>query len=153
MTVAPVQCHVDVAADPHRAFDLFVDRIDLWWPKSRFIGKAPPASVHLERGAGGRWFERDAEGRETNWGRVLVWAPPSRLVLAWQINAAWTYDPELVTEVELAFAPRAGGGTRVSLEHRKLELMGVDATTARGQLGGGWPTILRLYADLSPTTS
>jgi hypothetical protein len=42
-------------------------------------------------------------GSECNWGKVLVWNPPAKLVLAWQINAEWQYDPSLVREVEVNF--------------------------------------------------
>jgi glutathione S-transferase len=39
---------------------------------------------------------------------VLSWEPPARLLLGWQINTRWSYDPELMTEVELTFAPAEG---------------------------------------------
>ena len=57
---------------------------------------------------------------ETPWGHVLVWEPPARLVLAWQLDGDHRYDPELITEVEITFHP-VDGGTEVRLEHRNLE--------------------------------
>jgi hypothetical protein len=36
---------------------------------------------------------------------VVVWEPPSRLVLAWQISGEWAYDADLWTEVEVTFTP------------------------------------------------
>jgi hypothetical protein len=38
-------------------------------------------------------------------------------LLGWQINCQWGYDPDILTEVELTFAPAEGGGTLVTLEH------------------------------------
>jgi hypothetical protein len=35
--------------------------------------------------------------------KVLVWNPPHKLVLAWQITAEWQYDPNFLTEVEANF--------------------------------------------------
>jgi uncharacterized protein YndB with AHSA1/START domain len=64
-------------------------------------------------------------------GRVLVWEPPNRLVLTWQITAAWAFDPQFVTEVELRFVPEAPARTRVLLEHRKLEAYAADAEAMR----------------------
>lgn len=141
MSIAPVVCTVQVKAPPARAFELFAKQMAAWWPKGRTIGKNPHVAVIVEPRAGGQWFERDADGAETHWGKVLAWEPPSRLVFGWQINSQWTYDPDFLTEVELTFAP-AGGGTLVTLEHRGLERFGADAAKHAAALRGGWPTHL-----------
>lgn len=150
MTIAPVVCTVEVKASPARAFDLFTSSIGLWWPAGRTIGPPPHAAIMIEPQAGGRWFERNAEGVETSWGHVLAWEPPRRLLLAWQLDARFTYDAELVTEVELIFSAAQGGGCRVRLEHRDLERFGADAERVAGLVGGGWPSRLadfRTHAD------
>jgi len=153
MTIAPVIRSIDVKVAPDRAFDLFATRMSLWWPRGKTIGKRPHAEIVLEPWPGGRWFERDDDGQETRWGQVLEWQPPSRLLLGWQIGADWTYVPDLLTEVELTFAANDGGGTRVTLEHRKLERLGADAERIAEALGGGWPPRLAgfaAYADAQP---
>ena len=96
--------------------------------------------------AEGRWFERDAEGNETQWGKVLAWEPPSRLLLGWQLNAEWRHDADFVTEVELSFAPAEGGGTLITLEHRNLERFGANAAERRKSLDGDWPGMLDAFA-------
>lgn len=118
-----------------------------WWPKGRTVGKNPHESIVIEPRAGGRWFERDSEGQETHWGKVLAWEPPRRLLLGWQLNSAFAYDPDFLTEVELTFAPAEGGGTLVTLEHRDLERFGVDAARHAALLGGGWPNFLAGFAQ------
>jgi uncharacterized protein YndB with AHSA1/START domain len=153
MTIAPILRSIQVKAAPARAFTLFATHMEHWWPKGRTIGKAPHAAIIVEPHAGGRWFERDADGNETHWGKVLAWEPPSRLLLCWQINCEWGYDPDLLTEVEVTFAPAQGGGTLVTLEHRNLERFGADAARHAEKLGGGWPTRLAefaQYADVQP---
>jgi uncharacterized protein YndB with AHSA1/START domain len=100
----------------------------------------------MEPRVGGRWFERAADGTETNWGKVLAWDPPGRVLLAWQINASWTYDPDLLTEVEMSFADQGDGTTLVTLEHRKLERFGDSAKALADQLGNGWPGLLQAFA-------
>ncbi len=81
---------------------------------------SPLKDAIIEPRAGGRWFERGEDGSECQWGRVLAWEPPHRLVLAWKLNAQWKFDETFVTEVELRFIAE-DGGTRVELEHRFLE--------------------------------
>jgi hypothetical protein len=146
MSVAPVLHSVEVKAAPARAFELFTAHMGRWWPRGKTLGANPHADIVVEPRAGGRWYERDAEGNETPWGRVLAWEPPGRVLLGWQLDAKWRYDPDFLTEVELSFAPLAGGGTRVTLEHRNLERYGVDAEEYAGKLRGGWPTFVGHFA-------
>jgi hypothetical protein len=145
MTIAPIVKTIDVKCDPRRAFQLFSARMGDWWPAGHSIGASPIKAVVIEPRAGGRWFERGDDGVETAWGRVLEWAPPGRLLLAWQINAAWTYDPDFETELELTFTPLPAG-TRVRLEHRNLERFGDGAEKMAASLKGGWPTIVDGFA-------
>jgi uncharacterized protein YndB with AHSA1/START domain len=150
MSIAPIVHKVRVKAPPARAFDLFATQMDHWWPKGRTIGKKPHVAIVAEPRPEGRWFERDADGNETHWGKVLAWEPPSRLLLGWQINSQWGFDPDFLTEVDLTFVPAEGGGTLVTLEHRNLERFGADAARHAETLRGGWPTYLAefgRYAD------
>jgi uncharacterized protein YndB with AHSA1/START domain len=145
VTIAPVVKEVDVKAPPERAFALFTARMGAWWPRTHSIGASPQVEVVVEPYAGGRWFERGEDGAECPWGRVLDWAPPRRLLLAWQIDAAFKYDPAFETELEITFTDLAPG-TRVRLEHRNLERFGESAAAFAETLGGGWPTIVNAYA-------
>jgi uncharacterized protein YndB with AHSA1/START domain len=142
VSIAPIVRSVVVQAEAARAFEFFTSRMQDWWPRGKTIGKQPHAAVVMEPWVNGRWFERDAHGNETAWGKVLAWEPPSRLLLGWQIGADWAYHPDLLTEVELSFKPLAAGGTVVTLEHRNLERLGSDAARVRDLLDGGWPTLL-----------
>jgi uncharacterized protein YndB with AHSA1/START domain len=141
MSIAPIRKTVTVAKPPQRVFDLFTSRMGDWWPKGMTIGAAPAVVVVIEPHAGGRWFERSADGVETNWGRVLEWDSPRRVLLAWQLDASFTYDPNFETELEMVFEPE-GAGTRVRLEHRHLERFGDSAEKMAASLGGGWPGII-----------
>ncbi len=145
MTIAPVRQAVRTKAPPARAFEIFTAQIGRWWPKGRTVGARPHVDLVIEPQVGGRWFERDADGVETEWGEVLVWAPPERLVLAWQLDADHRYDPRLITEVEITFAPAEGGGTEVKLEHRNLERFRKDAWVAA--VREGWSEMVVIFAD------
>jgi uncharacterized protein YndB with AHSA1/START domain len=147
---APVRKSVRVKASPTRAFEVFAARMGTWWPKSHSVGSSPQKEVIIEPRAGGRWFERGEDGSECDWGHVLAWEPPSRLLLAWQLDADFKYDKGLVTEVEVRFIPD-GDGTRVELEHRKLERFADRAEAMRSTFDspGGWGGILDGYAAVA----
>jgi len=145
---APVRKSVRVNATPDRAFDVFTSGIGRWWPKSHKIGQAALDRPVIEPRAGGRWYELDVDGSECELGKVAVWEPPSRLILIWQLTPEFSFDPDLITEVEVTFTPD-GDGTVVDLEHRDLERMGDQAEAMAETVGGpgGWPALLQLFAD------
>ena len=153
MTIAPVMVNVRVAAPPDRAFALFTRDMGRWWPHGRTIGAKPHVDIVVEPHNGGRWFERDEEGTETHWGKVLAWEPPERLLLGWQLDSHFAYDPNFLTEVELTFAADGKGGSNVTLEHRNLERFGADAEKVAGQVGGGWPQIIGHFVDFAGVPS
>jgi uncharacterized protein YndB with AHSA1/START domain len=145
---APVKKTLMVAASPRKAFDVFTAGFDRWWPRSHSIGESPLKTAVIEGREGGRWYGLLENGREAEWGDVLAWDPPNRLLLAWRIGADWQYDPALLTEVEVLFTPE-GVGTRVSFEHRLLENMGPEGEGARASFDseGGWNGLLQMFAD------
>lgn len=153
MTIAPIVRTVTVKAAPARAFDLFTGHMSQWWPRGQTIGAQPHVVVVIEPRPEGRWYERDADGGETEWGKVLAWEPPGRALLAWQINAHWTYDPQASTELELTFEALPEGGTKVTLEHRNLERLGDSAAEVAEMLRNGWPGKLQGYADFADTAA
>jgi len=146
---APVTKTISVNASPERAFHVFTAGYDTWWPRSHHIGKSPMKKAIIEGKAGGRCYTEQQDGTECDWGRVLVWEPPHRLVIAWQITHEWGYQPDLAqsSEVEVRFTPE-GAGTRVDLEHRHLDRHGAGAAAMRTAVDSpnGWGGLLQLYA-------
>ena len=57
------------------------------------IGKANAVDAVIEPRVGGRWYERGEDGSTCDGGAVLIWEPPTRLVLSWDIAADFQYDP------------------------------------------------------------
>lgn len=140
-----IQKQLDVNAPIERAFSVFTARMSTWWPKRHTVGPTPWVDCIVEPHVGGRWFERAADGVETMWGKVLVWEPPTRLVLAWQLDGTFKYDPELVTEVEVRFTALGPTSTRVDFEHRNLERFGELAAKVGPMLDSGWGGILQSF--------
>lgn len=147
-TIAPVRRTLTVPISAGQAFRLFTEGFNTWWI-GHHIGEADLAEAVIEPRAGGRWYERGVDGSECDWGKVLVYDPPGRLVLTWQLNAEYRFDPDPdhASEVEVRFTEE-DGQTRVDFEHRHIERLGAGADElAKGVSGdGGWPAILDLYA-------
>jgi uncharacterized protein YndB with AHSA1/START domain len=97
--------------------------------------------------AGGRWYERDEDGSECDWGKVLEWEPPARLLLAWHVNGKASYDPSMSSTIEIRFIAVSANVTRVELEHRDLEHLGQDGAAIREMVGSpnGWGLVLQTY--------
>jgi uncharacterized protein YndB with AHSA1/START domain len=148
-TIPDLQADTTVAVPVERAFRVFTDSFTSWWPAEYHIGKADMAEAILEPREGGRWYERGVDGSECDWGRVLVWEPPHRLVVTWQINGQWQYDPDPdhASEIEVRFTAVGPEQTTVELEHRFLERL-VDGQGLRDgiQGGGGWSSLLERFA-------
>jgi uncharacterized protein YndB with AHSA1/START domain len=149
ITPAPVRKSVRVGVPPARAFEVFTAAIGRWWPSTHSIGASAFETQVIEPRQGGRWFERGVDGVECDIGTVLVWEPPARLVLGWQLNSEWRFDPGLVTEVEVNFISDGENATRVELEHRHLERLGDRAEALRQRIDApsGWGGLLQLFAQ------
>ena len=148
VTAAPVRKTIRVNAAAARAFDVFTAGFARWWPRSHHIGAAPMKEAFIEPRVGGRWYERGEDGSECEWGKVLVWEPPARVVLGWQIRSDFKYDPTAMSEVEIRFVAESTGVTVVELEHRNIERLGAAAEEFRKRVDSpnGWGLILQTYA-------
>jgi len=145
---APVRYAVTVPLPADRAFTLFTEGFNSWWP-GHHIGTAEMAEAVLEPRTGGRYYERGVDGSECDWGRVLVWGPPHRLVFTWQINGSWQFDPdpEHASEIEVLFTEEGPGQTTVAVEHRHFDrLIGGQGVYEAIRGGGGWLLLLQGYA-------
>jgi len=140
---------VSVQAPPAVAWKVFTEKMGTWWPLSVYkIGKANAVDAIIEPRVGGRWYERGDDGSTCEWGSVLSWEPPSRLILSWDIGADWQYDPKLKTEIEVRFIAEGKDSTRVELEHRKLDRYGARRDEMRRifESEGDWGRLLGMFA-------
>ncbi len=140
---------VTVAASQERAFEVYTAGFGSWWPKEHHIGAADMATGTFEPKAGGRWYETGVDGSECDWGRVLVWEPPHRIVHTWQLQGDWKYDadPAKGSEVEIRFVAEGPNTTRVELTHRSFDRHGDGAHSVRDGVSsdGGYDYCLAQY--------
>ena len=144
-----VRRRIVVNAPIERAFKVFTEGYHTWNPPEHHIGEVELDHTIMEEREGGRWYEDGVDGSECDWGRVLAWEPPHRLVVTWQINGQWQYDPDPAhaSEIEVRFSPDGPERTTVTLEHRHLDRL-VDGQALRDGItgGGGWTSLLELLA-------
>jgi uncharacterized protein YndB with AHSA1/START domain len=146
IAIAPVRKTIRVKASPERAFDVFTSGLGRWWPRDHGIGKAPMKSAVMETHLGGRWYELSEDGSQATVGKIIVWDPPTRFVMTWEINSQWKPDTTVSSEVEVKFVPDGANMTLVVLEHRKFEQMGTEAgESMRKDVNGGWPGLLERF--------
>ena len=146
ITIAPVRKSIRVKASQAHAFEVFTSGLGRWWPRNHSIGSAPVKTVVMETRLGGRWYELGEDGSQANVGKILLWEPPHRFVVSWDINSQWKPDVTVGSEVEVKFVADGPGATLVELEHRKFEQMGAEAgEKIRRDVDGGWPGMLEHF--------
>jgi uncharacterized protein YndB with AHSA1/START domain len=139
--IEPLRLAFDVEAPQDHAFETYTRAIGTWWPADHTHTGRSDLAIEMEGRAGGRIFERTPEGEEFDWGRVVVWEPPARLVYSWHLRRS----PDEATEVEIMFRAMGDAATRVEIEHRGWERLGAEGQTWRDRNAGGWATLLPHY--------
>jgi uncharacterized protein YndB with AHSA1/START domain len=149
-TATSVRTEIVVEVPIERAFHVFTERFDQIKPREHNLLGAAIAQSVFEPKVGGRVYDRAVDGSECQWGRVLAYEPPNRIVFTWDISPRWQIetDPTRSSEVELRFVAESDRRTRVELEHRHLERHGEGwPGLAEGVRGDqGWPLYLQRYA-------
>jgi len=137
-TVPPIRREILVDANPEIAFEVFTERLGLWWPLAELSVFGASATVAF---TDGQIIERSADGRAAVWGTVTRWEPPEAVAFSWHPGQ----PADRANQVEVTFAA-AAGQTRVRLEHSGWEAF-ADPAAARAEYDHGWPMVLDRYRD------
>jgi uncharacterized protein YndB with AHSA1/START domain len=147
-----IRHHVVVNASIQRAFTQYTDRFGDFKPREHNLLSVPIAETVFEPLAGGHIYDRGVDGSLCRWARVLVYAPPNRVVFTWDIDPNWQLetDPTKTSEVEVRFTAETANRTRVDLEHRHLDRHGQGWHAVADGVDGdsGWPLYLQRYTGL-----
>ncbi len=141
----PVLASAQIGAPLAHVFDVFTRELGSWWPRDYTFSGDRLAAAGIDHLRGGSWFEVDAAGDRVEWGEVLSWEPPERIVLSWRVGLDRTQtDPSEASEVEFTFRSLAPALTEVSVEHRRFGRHGAGADSMREGMASdqGWSRIL-----------
>jgi uncharacterized protein YndB with AHSA1/START domain len=148
--VEPIKRTFAVPAPPERAFAVFTDGFASWYPAEYTWSAEALETIGIEPREGGMCFERGPHGFRCDWGRVLAWEPPGRLVLAWHVGPRREPqpDPSHASEIEVRFEAEEPSATRVEFEHRDFARHGDGADEYRAAMDSeqGWDYILGRFS-------
>ncbi|MES2276602.1 MAG: ATPase [Bacteroidota bacterium] len=136
-----------VEASQQTAFEVFTRKMDLWWPRSHHIGTTDMTEVVAELHEGGRWYSKHIDGSEAAIGYVQTYQPYDLFVLAWQIDADFKCNPDVITEVVVEFIAESSKRTRVKFEHKDLHKLGNGKVV--DSMDEGWGQIMNLYKQFA----
>ncbi len=137
-----IEKSIHLSCSLERAFVLFTDRINEWWPPERRHIKHPQSVIALRED---RFWETAPDGTEVELGSVRAWEPPRRLVLDWFPGT----DPEHPTLVEVLFVADAKG-TCVQVTHR-AGANSADLFPMRApRYAASWDLVLQALAASEP---
>ena len=123
-TTVRTEIVVDAPAD--RAFRLFTERFDRIKPREHNMLAVDIAQSVFEPRVGGRVFDRGVDGSECQWGRVLAYEPPDRIVFSWDINPLWQIESDL----DRTSASRSASSPRVRQGHESSSSIAISTATA-----------------------
>lgn len=146
----PIGRRLTVPLAVERAFARFTAEMASWWPREYTWSGEVLVDIGVEPRQGGHCYEIGPFDFHCDWGRVLIWEPPDRLVLAWQISPRREPEPnpDRASKIEVRFVPQGPAETRVEFEHRGFERHGQAGVEYRAALDSpqGWTYILERFA-------
>jgi uncharacterized protein YndB with AHSA1/START domain len=144
-----VRKSVTVPVAPDVAFRIYTQRPREWLPPEHtFLPN--PESVAFEPRAGGRFYERGADGTEITRGTITEWDPPGRLAVTWRIGPNWrpVFDDSRASVIVVDFAPAGLDTTEVTLTYTHLDRHGEMADVIRSAISSPGPGTLDRYAEV-----
>lgn len=112
---------VDIAVDQATVFDVYVNRVNEWWPRKGETNRysltpesTEPDRIHFDAREGGRYYEAFKDGTEHTIGTITTWDPPNEIAHTWIVE-----DRPEPSTISVRFVP-SGDTTTVIEEHAGL---------------------------------
>ncbi len=135
---------IEVPCSQKNAFEVFLDKMDTWWPLDKFtvsaMAGAPARAIRVDARVGGQIIEVGGDGAEVVWGNILTLDRNARLVMEFHIPR----PGDVVTTrplLELDFEALGPTQTRITLRQSNFEALGDMGAPVRGGYDFGWKVI------------
>jgi uncharacterized protein YndB with AHSA1/START domain len=135
-----------VGCSPHHAFDVWANHANVWWPRKHTRSGDEASVVTFEPRPGGRVYERTPDGTEHDWGEIIAWEPPTRLVYLWHIYG----ERADATRVEITFTG-SDDSTVVMVRQTGWENLGKRGAQLRERNQHGWSVLIDAFASTVTT--
>jgi hypothetical protein len=140
----PIVKTIEVPCSQERAFRVFLEEMDSWWPLGKFtvsaMGGHAAEAIRVEARQGGKIVEIGPDATEHLWGTIKSYDPYGYVSMDFHIP-----QPDEVVEsrslVEVRFTALEKDRTRVELTQTNWEAFGKWAEMLRGGYGPGWSVI------------
>ena len=144
----PIVKTIEVPCSQEKAFGVFVNEMDSWWPKDKFsisaMGGEAARSVSVDAKQGGKIVETAHDGTEYQWGTIKAYDPYGLFSMDFHIghpSYPASFYPAAFSLVEVRFTALGDEQTRVELTQSNWESMGEMAEMMHGGYGMGWGVI------------
>lgn len=142
----PIIKTIEVSCNQERAFEVFLNEMDSWWPLGKFtisaMRGAPAKAIRVEAKQGGKILEIGPNGTEYSWGTIKSYDPPVFVSMDFHIAPPGDETADSRSLLELRFTALGDKRTRVVLTQSNWEAFGKKAAHLRdGGYGQAWGAI------------
>ena len=134
----PIIKSIEVPCSQEEAFEVFLNKMDSWWPLDRFttsaMAGAPAKSIRVEAKQGGNI---GSDGAETLWGTIKSYDPHGFLSMEFHVPQP-DENVESRSLLELQFTALGDDRTRVKLTQSSWEALGEMAEQMHGGYSEAW---------------
>jgi uncharacterized protein YndB with AHSA1/START domain len=144
--LGPIIKTIEVPCSQQKAFEVFLNEMDTWWPLGKFtisaMRGAPAKAIRIETKPGGRILEIASDGTEYSWGTIKSYDPPAFVSMDFHIAPPGDETADARSLLEVRFTALGNKGTRVVLTQSNWEAFGKMAAHLRdGGYGQAWGAI------------
>ena len=141
----PIVKTIEVPCSQKKAFEVFVNEMESWWPLGKFtvsaMGGKPAKSIRVEAKQGGRIVEISPDDTEHLWGTIKSYDPYDFVSMDFHIPQPGE-KVESRSLVEVRFTALGNERTRVELTQSNWEAFGEKAAMLRDRgYGQAWVAI------------
>lgn len=141
----PIIKTIEVPCSQEKAFTVFLNEMDSWWPLGKFsvsaMGGAPARAIRVDARPGGIIVEIAPDGAEHLWGTIKTYQPHEVVSMDFHF-APPGQQVDARTLVEVRFTALGPQRTRVVLTQSNWEAFGDQAAMLRDRgYGKAWDAI------------